>query len=546
MQINLPAATLKVLIKAFSKVVTGRGTLPVLSCLRFRHDPAEDVTTVEGTNLDETLIYHLPPESVAPGGADAFLVPFQEFRNLAVNLSSRGSVLLTPEGDSAVIAGTRCGDSLVQREFGSMPASEFPSTMHPLACAPADVASFLQGYHTVLTAASPDETRAVLHGVFYDHQNSCMAATDSRRLMLMPVTQLPIGGDLIVPQSKVLANGILDGVTGGTMGIHVKEGGGRPLLELNAGVWTYRAQCIEGHYPNYRQVIPGETSPWQGEFRFDPEDLQLLRLTVRQYTDADHGAIGLVTDGTRLMLIRSSVNSDGKPPYVELPHSRADVKAPVLIGVNAEFFMEGITAGCLRVRIIDPYTPLRCENAGNGALYVLMPLREIDTQVTRFVDETFKVPAPATVSTTQEETDMARKPQPNEPAQAQVTAPVVEAKPEDTAQTVPVTVAAAVAADVPFGPTEAGSTPGTVANPTAETGTPADGKTGLQLLPPENPEEALIEGIQVLQEKLNDLQNDLRMLRQKARAVEKHYRTRSKDIESKAQLITKFQKAVGF
>lgn len=557
MQINLTATILKTMVKGFSKVVSGRTTLPVLGHVAFRHDPEANTTTATVTNLDETLTFKLPPECVMPGtgSPDAFLCPFGELRGLAGSLAAKASVLLTPEGDTSVVAGTRCDDSLVQREFASMPVGEFPSFPEPIDCTPADIGSFLEGYRTVLPSSSPEDARAVLHGVFYDHKESCMVATDSRRLMVMPITRLPVSGDLILPQSRVLANGILGGTAGGSMGVEVSKDGGRPRLELHAGPWTYCVKGIEGNYPNYRQVIPPATSRWQGHFRFHPEDLALLKLTVRQFTDAEHGGIGLVTDGIRTIVIKSEVNSDGKASYVVLPRCDGEVTAPILIGVNAEFFMDGIAAGCLRVRYQDGYSPLRCENPNTGALYILMPLREHSLAVTKFVAETFKVSglvaaAPANPSETttvpepatdKENTDMSKNSMPATSESTTATmppsgpAPLTSETGLQSEVAGPVTAVAGVSADGAL------VTPGT---PTAES--TAGAGAALQFVLPDNPEDALIDGIQTLHEKVTDVLNELRTLKQKARAVEKHYRTKARDIDSKAQLITKFQKAVGF
>ena len=89
------------------------------------------------------------------------------------------------------------------------------------------------------------------------------------------------------------------------------------------------------------------------------------------------------------------------------------------------------------------------------------------------------------------------------------------------------------------------------ATPAAAAVIPATGTTrtagnGLVFVQSEDPVQDLLTELNTIQDNAADLLNRLKTLRHKARNVERFYKSRAREIESKSQLIAKFQKAVGF
>src|SRR5436190_14487691 len=113
-------------------------------------------------------------------------------------------------------------------------------------------------------AISTDESRYVLNGIFIslkDHKMT-MVATDGRRLALVD-EEVEISeksfGEFIVPAKAVNELGRLLQEKGeveikyaeNQAAFTLKDEKGLPILVVT--------KLIEGNYPNYRQVIPGET-----------------------------------------------------------------------------------------------------------------------------------------------------------------------------------------------------------------------------------------------------------------------------------------------
>jgi DNA polymerase-3 subunit beta len=142
------------------------------------------------------------------------------------------------------------------------PAEEFPSlpdvNLKKAIRMPA--ADLLRMIRKTIFAVSRDETRPALNGVLWETEGESMVmvATDGHRMAKIerPNTRLSgVGGDLIIPPK------ILDLVVKyakDDQEIGVVFGDNHVIFDLGRLVLTSR--LIEGPYPNYRQVIPQETT----------------------------------------------------------------------------------------------------------------------------------------------------------------------------------------------------------------------------------------------------------------------------------------------
>jgi DNA polymerase III sliding clamp (beta) subunit (PCNA family) len=528
MKLKLQASHVKLLSRCFGKVVQNRVTLPVLACALFRYDDTHGLTAAV-SNLDEELTIGLPDEAVTDNSDPrAFLVPYAEIKRLTGVLKKDEAATVEPGKDS-ILVGTVVDGRTLTREMAALPPEEFPA-IHGLPgnAAAADIAAFLTAYRTVLRAASNDTSRATLHSVFWNYQEKTLVATDGRRLCMVPLSGFPAASDLIIPPTKLLGNGILEGVSGT---VAVEEENTCPAVHFSCGAVHYRVRCMASTYPNYKQVIPADQSNWLGEIRVHDLDLPALRSACTQFAGGEDGTgtVALYAENGRLACISmAEVSADVQRPHLILTRSTATVKQPLLCAVNSQYFIDGLDAGCSRIRFMDPYTPLRFDGA-TGALYVLMPLRDVPAAVTAFVGETFSNPAVPVTAQPKEESEVKKQPATTgsataaEPASTTGTATATEELPAESAAQSPA------------------QEPGATADPVAVTGRPP-----LTFAPDSNPEDELIADLNAVQERVNELQTTLRSLRQKVRAVGRYYRGRAREIETKTQLIAKFKEAVSF
>ncbi len=107
-------------------------------------------------------------------------------------------------------------------------------------------------------AISTDETRYVLNGVLFSFKDNklTLVATDGRRLAMLDIDlEFPRSheADIIVPTKAVTE---LQRLLTDDGDVRVSVGSGQIAFDLNNTLLV--SKLIEGNYPNYRQVIPGE------------------------------------------------------------------------------------------------------------------------------------------------------------------------------------------------------------------------------------------------------------------------------------------------
>ena len=107
-------------------------------------------------------------------------------------------------------------------------------------------------------AISTDETRYVLNGVLFSFKDNklTLVATDGRRLAMLDIDlEFPRSheADIIVPTKAVTE---LQRLLTDDGDVRVSVGSSQIAFDLNNTLLV--SKLIEGNYPNYRQVIPGE------------------------------------------------------------------------------------------------------------------------------------------------------------------------------------------------------------------------------------------------------------------------------------------------
>lgn len=219
-------------------------------------------------------------------------------------------------------------------------------------------------------AISTDETRYVLNGILFSFKNGklTMVATDGRRLaMVEQELEFPQSQevDFIVPTKAVNELARLLADTGDVL---IKVTNSQVGFDLDGGFLV--SKLIEGNYPNYRQVIPGDAK----------ERIALERETFLR-------AI------SRVSLLASEKSNSVKlqftPGQVEIIASSPDIGeareslainykgASITIAFNPEFLMaplRNLLSDEVTLHLIDEISPgvLR---TGTNFLYVLMPMR---------------------------------------------------------------------------------------------------------------------------------------------------------------------------
>ncbi|HXI70552.1 MAG TPA: DNA polymerase III subunit beta [Verrucomicrobiae bacterium] len=254
---NLTIAKDQILIglQAVQNVVGSRTTLPILSNVLVRAEDGHVEFTA--TDLDVSVSCKVEAKVIKPG---ATTIPVKKLFGIVREL---GGTEIDIEVDEKNICTIRCGSSFFK--IHGLNADEFP----PLPKFKDDKKVSLS-QETVKAmmkktsfAVSTDESRYVLNGIFIslkDHKMT-MVATDGRRLALVD-EEVDISeksaGEFIVPAKAVTElNRLLQDK--GDVEIKFGENQASFALKDDKGFSVLViSKLIEGNYPNYRQVIPGE------------------------------------------------------------------------------------------------------------------------------------------------------------------------------------------------------------------------------------------------------------------------------------------------
>jgi len=242
-------------LQAVQNIVGSRTTLPILSNVLIRGE--EDRLQLTATDLDVTVSCSVQATVDKPG---ATTVPVKKLFGIVREL---GAAELEVEVDEKHGCRIKAGPSFYK--INGLAAEEFPpfpefSESKTISLQQETLRAMLR---RTSFAVSTDETRYVLNGIFVSLQEDrlTMVATDGRRLALAD-EELEVGAErqaeFIVPTKAINElNRLLQ--TKGKVELKVTDNQALFSLidETGQAVWVV-TKLVEGNYPNYRQVIPGE------------------------------------------------------------------------------------------------------------------------------------------------------------------------------------------------------------------------------------------------------------------------------------------------
>ena len=354
-------------LQAVQNVVGSRTTLPILSNVLLRAEG--DRLEFTATDLDVTVACSVEATVKKPGSST---VPVKKLFGIVRELNGSELDLEVDDKNVCVI---RSGPSFYK--INGLAADEFP----PLTKFKEDKKVKLpqETLKSMMRkssfAISTDESRYVLNGIFIsfkDHKMT-MVATDGRRLALVD-EEAEISeksqGEFIVPAKAVNElNRLLQdkgeveiNFTDNQASFTLKDDKGSSVLVVT--------KLIEGNYPNYRQVIPGEAKERIALVR--DEFLHALR-RAEIMTSEKSNSVKLAFTKNKLEITANS------PEVGEAKESLAiNYKGKELaIAFNPKYVIDPLNAldnDEVFIELIDELSPGVLKING-PFLYVVMPMR---------------------------------------------------------------------------------------------------------------------------------------------------------------------------
>lgn len=238
-------------LKSVQNIIGSKGNIQIIQNVMI--EAKDNILVLTTTDLDISVRNTIECEVVEPGTTT---VPAKLLFN---SVSKAVEGLVEVETDSNEMMRIKAG--YANFKIAGMPASEFPKLpVDEEACSyTIGQQALREMFRKTSYAASQDDTRRTLKGVLMRFKDSklTMVATDGRRLALVEKeVEFPVSNekDIILPSKTVQElQRNLDGEENVTITLQKTQ------LCFTFNTLNIYSKLIEDVYPNYAQVIPGES-----------------------------------------------------------------------------------------------------------------------------------------------------------------------------------------------------------------------------------------------------------------------------------------------
>jgi DNA polymerase III subunit beta len=233
--------------------VAGKNTsLPVLSGLYLSAE--NNSLTIKSTNLDIGISINLPVKVLEPG---IVVVPAQVFSSLLSSLSSDKNISISTSGDVLEVK-----TNAIDTHIKTLPSEDFPLIPEisddKAFSLPARDLTF--GLKSVIYAAAQGSMKPELSSISITHEDEFLtfAATDSFRLAekKIRVRKIPHFKQILIPHKNAVEIIRLFDKGEEEVSLSIEE----HQLALRAGSTYVTSRIVEGIFPDYKQIIPKETT----------------------------------------------------------------------------------------------------------------------------------------------------------------------------------------------------------------------------------------------------------------------------------------------
>ncbi len=349
-------------LQTVQNVVSTRTTLPILSNVLLQADEGEVRLTT--TDLDVGVRGSIQATVERPG---ASTLPARRLFTIVRELPVTD---VTIEVDSKNVASIRSGPSFFK--IHGLPEEEFPPlpSFEDAKIFTIPQKDLKDGLKKTAYAISTDETRYVLNGILCSFKDNKLTAvaTDGRRLALVELElEFPRSSEteIIIPTKAVTE---LQRLLKDEGDIRLSVGENQVAFEIGGTFLV--TKLIDGSYPNYRQVIPGEAR----------ERITLERET---FLNSVHRVALLASEksnSVKLVFSKNNIDIIANTPEVGEARESLPVQykgKEFSIAFNPEFLMaplRNLQNDEVYLDLIDEMSP-GVIKIQSPFLYVLMPMR---------------------------------------------------------------------------------------------------------------------------------------------------------------------------
>lgn len=342
--------------------ISRRTQIPILGCVLLQVGPGDRVR-LAATNLDQQSEAEMAADAKQHG---AVCVDAGRLSTIVSRMS--GELLITLEDATLKLSAGRA-----RAELPTLPAGDFNNLRGPDDGETIEIASgvLAAGFGTVMHAASNEETRYYLRGVYVEPAGGALnfTATDGHRLASLRVTAgLPDGIDFapfIVPREVLRDYCKFCERADGLVAMTISDG----RMQLSANGETHVTKLVDGTYPDYERVIPRDAG---ARIAVPISELKAAVAVAMTGSEEKSRAVRFESEEGRLVC-RSGREAD----FAEAVIEGVDIPPVDAFGLNGKYVLEALDA-CggdqVEMVVIDAGTPVRFET-GDALRQCIMTLR---------------------------------------------------------------------------------------------------------------------------------------------------------------------------
>jgi DNA polymerase-3 subunit beta len=346
-------------------VVERRQTLPILSYLLLRSDGQG--VSLTGTDLEVEITVKAEAKASAKG---EWMLPARKLLDICRSLPGDSVIDIRAEGTKVQVKAGRSRFSLL-----TLPVSDFPTIQtanwdQTITLSQQDLRGLLDETHFCM---AQQDVRYYLNGVLLETADRTLrsVATDGHRLAISErVLEQSAGSgkQIILPRKGVqeLIRILEDGQTIAKLEISSNH------LRLSTQGLVFTSKLIDGRYPDYTKVIPGNQSK---SLMLDREPLRESLARVAILSNEKYR-------GVRLALASNSLQVSAHNPEQEEAQEELsiDYRGEALeIGFNVNYLMEALNAlpsEKVQLGLNDPNSSCTLQAPGTQTpRYIIMPMR---------------------------------------------------------------------------------------------------------------------------------------------------------------------------
>lgn len=362
MKLQVTQENLSKALSTVARVANTRNTLPILGNVLLR--TVDNRLSVAATNLD-IAITHFIGSKVSEEGA--ITVPARLMQDFVSSLPSGVIELELDENKLHIVTDQYKStiNGVSAEDFPVMPAITKGTTWQ----VPASV--LRKGLQQVVLASSSDEARPVLTGVFlHTHELELyMVATDSYRLAEKALQKSKADISLLVPGTAL--QDMLRILDDGDEPVTITHDDQQVLFQV--GEVELVSRLIEGAYPDYRKLIPGN---FEVTATLNKADFTNITKVSSLFARESAGSVTIkVDESAKQVSIRSVASQLGE----NTASASAEIKGSGEVTLNSRYLLDalhvfnGDTISFSFNGKLDPC--LLTDPKAKGYKHIIMPLR---------------------------------------------------------------------------------------------------------------------------------------------------------------------------